>query len=232
MLHVRTKAVVVAACGALSLSTPAPAETCDRFEELFATTPAPPQNPAQWRFYSERLAAATPGNYDLLLLGDSLAQLWPDASLSPLKVANLGLGGDSTQHLLWRLASPEMNTLKPSKVLFVIGTNNLVTGSQPCAIVAGIATIIRKSKETWPSAQLVFLEIPPSGADFMSNNNRRLEINAAVRLIPGVKTINVDNAITCGWQAPCVNYADDHLHFHEPGYRVLGKAAHDALFRD
>jgi lysophospholipase L1-like esterase len=225
-------AVVAATYVAFSLSTAMAADTCDRFEELFATTPAPPQNPSQWKFYSERLAAILPGDSDLLLIGDSLAQLWPDVSLSPLRVANLGIGGDSTQHLLWRLASPELSTLKPIKVLIVIGTNNLGTGSQPCAIVAGIRKIIGKVGETWPSAQAAFLEITPRGADFGFNNTWRLETNAAVRLIPGVKTINVDDAITCDWHVPCQNYGDDNLHFSPAGYEIVGKAVKAALFQN
>jgi lysophospholipase L1-like esterase len=231
MKHARNTALVAAVWAVLLCSGPASAETCDGFEELFTTTPAPPQNPALWRFYSERLAATPPGSYDLLLLGDSLAELWPDASFSPLKAANLGVGGDGTQHLLWRLESPEMKTLKLGKVLIVIGTNNL-GGSQSCAIAAGISKVVEKANAIWPSSQIAFLDIPPRGVDFKFNNDRRLATNAAVRQIPDLRSIDVDDAITCRWKAPCVNYGDDNLHFSEAGYRILGKAVRDALFRD
>ena len=180
-------AAIAATCVALPLASAAASETCDQFQLLFATTPAPLQDASRWKFYTERLAATPPGNYDLLLIGDSLAQLWPDASLSPIKVANLGIGGDSTQHVLWRLASPEMRMLAPAKVLLVIGTNNLGTGSPPCAIAAGIRKITESVAQMWPSAQIAFLEIPPRGTDFKYNNNWRLETNAMARLIPGLK---------------------------------------------
>jgi hypothetical protein len=231
MKHGRNTLLVAAVCAVLLYSAPVSAEICDAFEELFTTTPAPPQNPALWRFYSERLAAAPPGSYDLLLLGDSLAQLWPDASFSPLRAANLGVGGDGTQHLLWRLESPEMKTLKLGKVLIMIGTNNLGE-NQSCAIAAGISKIVKKASVIWPSSQIAFLEIPPRGVDFKFNNDRRLATNAAVRQIPDLISIDVDDAITCRWKAPCANYSDDNLHFSEVGYRILRNAVRDVLFRD
>jgi lysophospholipase L1-like esterase len=38
------------------------------------------------------------------------------------------------------------------------------------------------------------------------------------------KTINVDDAITCGWRDPCANYTADNVHFSEVGYQLLAKA--------
>ena len=226
-------AAVTTACAALSLSTALAAETCDHFEELLTTTPAPPHTAGPWKLYYQKLAAIQPGNYDLLLIGDSLADAWPADSLSPLQVANFGIGGDETQNVLWRLASPELAKLKPRKVLVVIGTNNLGAGNPPCATVAGINKIIEKVRETWPSAQIAFLEIPPRGtAGFKFNNDWRLETNAAVGHIKGVTTINVDNAITCNWHVPCENYADDNSHFSQAGYQILGKAVKAALFQN
>jgi len=180
---------------------------------------------------NQRNFAASPaGSYDLLVIGDSLARGWPDAIFSPLHVANFGVDGDSTQHVLWRLALPEMNRLNPSKVLLVVGTNNLGRGDEPCAIAAGIRKIVEGVRSTWPLAQPAFLEIPPSGADFKFKNDERLKTNAAARQIVSLKTINVDSTITCEGHRPCGNYRDDNVHFSLVGYETLTNAVKAALF--
>jgi len=233
-LLVRTPSLVVGViCTVLLLSiSAAAAAQCDQFEELLTTTPAPPQNAWLWKFYAERLAATPPGNYNLVLLGDSLAQRWPVLSLSPLNVANLGVGGDQTQHVLWRLSSPELAKLKPSKILIVIGTNNLTVDISPCAIIAGIGKIIERASEVWPSAEMAFLEIAPRGDSFMFKNDQRMEVNKAIRQIARAKSVNVDDAITCEWHSPCVNYEDDKIHFSEVGYQLLGRIIKSTMFQN
>ncbi len=224
--------VAIAIYVTASLATTAFAETCDKFDELIATTPSPPNDAAHWRLFAQEFATSTQVNDDLLLIGDSLVEFWPDTSLSPLRVANFGVGGDQTQHVLWRLSAPKLQKLMPRKVLIVIGTNNLTANSPPCAIIAGITKIIQTAKKIWPSAGLVFLEIPPRGVGFVFKNDERQEVNAAIRKIGGVKTINADDVLTCGWHDPCANYNDDKIHFSQVGYQLLGQTMKSALFQN
>ncbi len=72
-------------------------------------------------------------------------------------------------------------------------------------------------------AQIVFLNIPPRGEGSVGYNNNRAEINEAINKVPGIKTINVDEEITCGWKNTCPNYALDNLHFPRAGYAIIFK---------
>ncbi len=212
----------------ISYPSCASAQPCDEVDKLITSTPAPPHYSAGWNAYLEELKFAKRGVVDLVLIGDSLAQAWDTKMWSPMRVVNLGVGGDRTQDVLWRLGSREWQKLRPRKVLIILGTNNFI--DKVCAINFGLLQVFKRVAAIWPSTQIGFLEIPPRGPRFLDYNDSRTQINAAVRHIPGIKAINVDDAITCGWHVPCQNYLDDNLHFTEAGYRVLFKSVLSALF--
>ena len=205
------------------------AQECDAIDILVTTTPAPPSTADTWKVHLSELKSSAGGVVDLVLIGDSLAQAWDAKMFLPMRVVNLGVGGDKTQEVLWRLAVPAWSKLKPRKVLIILGTNNLSAGDKPCAISAGLSKVIKRVASIWHSAQIGFLEIPPRGRRFLELNDYRIQVNAAVRLIRGVKTINVDDEITCGWRDGCPNYSDDGLHFSEAGYLVILNSVKKAL---
>jgi lysophospholipase L1-like esterase len=205
------------------------AQPCDEIDKLITSTPAPPRYPGGWSVYLEELKFAKRKVVDLVLIGDSLAQAWDTKMWSPMRVVNLGVAGDRTQDVLWRLGSREWQKLRPHKVLIILGTNNL-NSDKVCAINFGLVQVFKRVAAIWPSTQIGFLEIPPRGPQFLDYNDSRTQINATVRHVPGVKAINVDDAITCGWHISCQNYLNDTVHFTEAGYRVIFKSVMSALF--
>src|SRR5207248_8004812 len=78
------------------------------------------------------VAIAKKGDVDLLFLGDSITDGWRgggkavwEKNFAPLKAANFGIGGDRTEHVLWRLQHGELDGIKPKLAVLMIGTNNL-----------------------------------------------------------------------------------------------------------
>lgn len=205
------------------------AQICDEYEKLVTATPAPPNDANGWRIYTKERSLAIRANVDLVLVGDSLAEAWDTTMWSPMRVINLGVGGDRTQNVLWQLSSTVWSRLKPGRVLIMLGTNNLSAGDKPCAIVSGLTKVIKRVHAMWPSTQIGFLEIPPRGQNFLFQNDARMQVNAALRLDPSVRAINVDDTISCGWKQPCTNYASDNLHFSDNGYQVLQKSVKERL---
>ena len=65
---------------------------------------------------------------DVLFVGDSLignlqlTDLW-EKWFAPLHCLNFGIGGDQTQHVLWRLHNGELECLKP-KVVYLFNKEN------------------------------------------------------------------------------------------------------------
>jgi hypothetical protein len=109
-----------------------------------------------------------------------------------------------------------------------IGTNSLPS-DKPCVIIAGMKKLVAQVFMIWPRARIFMLEVPPRGQDLKFRNDVRLEVNSAIREMPSIKPIDVDDAIACAWQTPCENYNADGLHFAPAGYKILTKLLREAL---
>src|SRR5438876_9285320 len=91
------------------------------------------------------------GNPHVVFLGDSITQGWEgngknawQKHFAPLKAINLGIGGDQTGHVLWRITEGgEFETIRPKVVVLMIGTNN--TGGHKAEDIAGGITEIVKT---------------------------------------------------------------------------------------
>jgi len=108
------------------------------------------------------------GNVDVLFAGDSITQRWEtdgkavwDDTVAAWKPANLGIGGDRTQHLLWRItAGKELVGIEPKVVVLLIGTNNLFNNS-PAEIAGGVRAILAEFRKQKPKAEILLLGLFP-----------------------------------------------------------------------
>src|SRR5262249_53134015 len=114
---------------------------------------------------------AKKGEVDLLFLGDSITEGWKRAGneiwkerYEPLHAANFGIGGDRTQHVLWRIQEgKELESIQPKAVVLMIGTNNM--GSNAAEQIAdGITAIVKEFRRQRPEAQILLLGIFPRSA--------------------------------------------------------------------
>jgi len=142
------------------------------------------------------LADIKKGNNDLVFVGDSITDGWRgsgkkvwDEAFAPLKALNLGIGGDRTQHVLWRLQNGELDGYEAKLFVVMIGTNNGADSKEDVA--AGITAIVDEIKKHQPKAKILLLGIFPRGpkADdkARAKNNQVNEIIA--KLDDGGKTL-------------------------------------------
>ena len=125
---------------------------------------------------AEDLAAAQAGGHRLVLIGDSITQGWRDtgaepwaATWQPRGALNLGVSGDRTQNVLWRLDHGLLDALaQPNNdvraAVVMIGTNN--SNRDECtaeAIAAGVVEVVRRLRRGLPRAKVVLLAIFPRG---------------------------------------------------------------------
>jgi hypothetical protein len=224
-------------------------ERCNRFAVEITTTPAL----YQWTSGLEKarqLVDDPPTRADTILLGDSLLAFWPkdlaERQFGKDAAWNFAVGGSRTQHILWQLDNlGPAPSLDPSRIIILIGTNNLSDEKLPaCAIVAGIKAVIVRAGDKWRDATINVMGIPPRGSDFHFRDRDRKAINAAIRnwtaSRPRTQYFEVDEMVmTCGRyagvtvastqaaplaQSRCENYADDFGHFRRPGYEVIYSA--------
>lgn len=139
--------------------------------ENSATVPAPRDGGSMKRH--ELINANVLANPDsrLLFIGDSITQAWEGPGRTPwaesfgeYKPLNLGIGGDRTQHVLWRLENGNLTRLKPRVAVIMIGTNNTGgdTNSAP-QIAEGVEAVVAKLRKELPETRLLLLAIFPRG---------------------------------------------------------------------
>src|SRR5271165_180096 len=116
-----------------------------------ATTPAP-RDKGWVKRHDGFVEIAKKGDVDLLFLGDSITDGWRgqkkiwDKAFGEYKPANFGIGGDQTQHVLWRIQNGELDGIKPKVAVLMIGTNN--TGGHSAEQIAdGVTTIVKTIHE-------------------------------------------------------------------------------------
>lgn len=111
------------------------------------------------------------GDVDLIFIGDSITQGWEGAGKSAWaefygkrNAVNLGIGGDRTQHVLWRLDHGNIDNISPKLAVVMIGTNNSGTNTSE-QIADGVKAIVEKLKMKLPKTKVLILAIFPRGAD-------------------------------------------------------------------
>jgi len=111
------------------------------------------------------------GNADLIFIGDSITQGWEGAGknvwseyYAKRNAVNLGIGGDRTQHVLWRLDHGNIDGINPKLAVLMIGTNNSASNTSE-QIAAGIKAIVEKLRTKLPNTKVLILAIFPRGAD-------------------------------------------------------------------
>jgi lysophospholipase L1-like esterase len=108
------------------------------------------------------------GAGDVIFLGDSITNGWEGQKawqehFGSFKPVNLGIGGDQTGHVLWRITEGhELDQLNPKAAVIMIGTNN--TGAHTAQQIAGgIKAIVEELKRQKPDIKILVLGVFPRG---------------------------------------------------------------------
>jgi lysophospholipase L1-like esterase len=115
------------------------------------------------------LARGKSGPIGLLFLGDSIMdnwrtrapKIWED-NYGKYQTANFGIGGDTTQNVIWRIANGELDGIHPRVVVLMIGTNNSASNT-PEEIFAADKKIVNLIREKIPETKVLLLAIFPRG---------------------------------------------------------------------
>jgi lysophospholipase L1-like esterase len=189
--------------------------------------------------HEEFLKRARQGEVDLLFLGDSITAGWDgeravwDRHYGPRRAASFGIGGDRTQHVLWRIDHGELDGIKPKVVVLMIGTNNLGTDT-PAEIADGITAIVRLVREKLPETKILLLGIFPRSRNPNDPARIRLQaINARVaRLDDGksVKYLDLGRHFLNEDGTLSPDIMPDYLHLSRRGYRIWADAMEPLLW--
>ncbi|MES2697238.1 MAG: GDSL-type esterase/lipase family protein [Verrucomicrobiota bacterium] len=110
------------------------------------------------------------GPIGVLFLGDSITAGWSGAGRGHIwetyygkwQPANFGIGGDQTQHVIWRIENGELDGISPKVVVLMLGTNNTGTHTAD-EIAAADAKIVSMIRAKLPEAKVLVLAVFPRG---------------------------------------------------------------------
>ncbi len=188
--------------------------------------------------HRENLARGAAGPIGVLFLGDSITEGWFwggnreiwQESFGTMEPANFGIGGDQTQHVLWRIENGELDGISPRVVVLLIGVNNI---DYPAAEIRdGVHAVVRRVREKLPQSRLLLMAIFPTGADpadpivadkrrkiaFVNESLAALDDGDRVRYLDlGPRLMGADGALP-----PSI--LPDALHLSAAGYRIWADA--------
>ncbi|MFT7035783.1 MAG: lysophospholipase L1-like esterase [Cyclobacteriaceae bacterium] len=137
----------------------------------------------------EKVKASDP---KLIMIGNSIThnldkperKIFWDQCLNELGAVNMGISGDRTENVIWRLQNGILEGINPKVATLLIGTNNTdgnnyLEVSTPNELSQGIWKICEILREKLPETEIVLLGILPYG----NKPNNRDEINKACNKI-------------------------------------------------
>lgn len=212
----------------------------DQPAKSVAATPAPKldkEQKPQAQFMKQHEAfidIAKKGDVDVLFLGDSITAGWRGngsevwaKNFAPLKAANFGIGGDRTQHVLWRILNGELNGIQPRVAVLMIGTNN--SGGDPAPDIAeGVTTIVKTIREKSPTTKVLLLAVFPRGEKIPNpGNDKLIEVNKTIAKLDDGKNVRFldigPKFLTSDGQLP-KEIMPDYLHLSPKGYEIWAEA--------
>jgi lysophospholipase L1-like esterase len=177
-----------------------------------------------------KTSAATP----VIFIGDSITQGWEGGGreiwqehFAGLGALNLGVSGDRTEHVLWRLQQAPITRLEPKVVVLLIGTNNLGHGTSNAEqTLAGVLAVIAQLHAQVPKAVLLVHEIFPRGERMNAMRGDIAQVNQVLRNQSDPRTrvlgfsdswVGIDGTIS-------KEIMPDFLHLSQAGYAQWAEA--------
>jgi beta-glucosidase len=178
----------------------------------------------------------------LIFIGDSITQGWEGAGrevwakyYAHRDALNLGIGGDRTQHVLWRLANGNLDGLQPKAAVVMIGTNNSNGEDNTVPQIAeGVTAIVQQLRERLPATKIVLVAIFPRGENPQAQRGKLLQVNQILQKLGDDKHVFfVDfghRFVTAEGLIPTA-LMPDYLHLSPQAYGLWAESIEDLLSR-
>jgi lysophospholipase L1-like esterase len=180
------------------------------------------------------------GKVGILFVGDSITDGWRgrgkdvfEKTYGSMDPYNIGIGGDRTEHVIWRLQHGEIEGISPKVAVLMIGTNNLGVNTNE-EIVKGVTKCVKILNDKLPATRLLLLAIFPR--DPKPDAERRTRINAIneelAKLDDGgqhVKYLDIGKKFLEPDGTLTREIMPDFLHPNEKGYQIWADATAPAI---
>ena len=192
------------------------------------------------QFMKDKEAALKKGPIQLVFIGDSITDAWRGGEQNRIykerwgkyNPLNLGISGDKTEHVLWRLQNGELEGLAGGTklVTIMIGTNNL--GNKPTSTpeetAEGVKCIVQTVREKIPDAKILLMAVFPRGKEASSPFRAQLKtLNERIAKLDDGKQIKFMDVSETFLDEDGTLPADvmpDALHPNPKGYQMWAEA--------
>jgi beta-glucosidase len=192
------------------------------------------------KFMKDREKLEKNGPIPLIFEGDSITDGWRGGGkevfneyYKKFNTFNTGIGGDRTEHLLYRLNEGEIDGLHPKAVMLMIGTNNLGTGQSVEDTIEGVKCVVKTIHEKVPEAKILLLGVFPRGhkpddhfrGQIKQVNDALSKMNGqdnVTYLDIGEKFLEPDGMLS-------KDVMPDYLHPNAKGYKIWAEAVQPTL---
>lgn len=206
-------------------------------QELESTTPVAGKTNGEkwWNGNYERINTDLKNmgdTIDIGFIGDSITARWRGSEnwtkhWGAYKAVNMGIGGDATQHVLWRLQNGQLDGYKAKMFVVLIGTNNLWgKTAKPADAAAGVKAILDLIQAKQPQAKILLMSLLPTGEKPGPGRDSRAAVNEIISKYAGGQITYVD--ISGKYLQPdgTISKEDMHdfLHLAPKGYDIWADA--------
>lgn len=180
-------------------------------------------NPTMLIFCRDQVASFNDRDADMIFIGDSITRNWLgpgkavwDANWAPRNALDFGIGGDQTQHVLWRMENYPIARLHPKVAVILIGTNNYHNSADE--IGAGVKAVIDKTETTWPGIKIILTSIMPNrrANDLMMAADKILRTYDDGKNVFYLDLVPLMPPVGDNWKG----LSADHLHPDASGYQI------------
>lgn len=209
------------------------------------------QNPASapeirnpWMDQHERIDARLKrGPSEILFIGDSITYNWAsnsrgkpvwDQYYGHLDVVNMGISGDKTENILWRLQHSSLEEVKPKVAVVLAGINN-IHRDRPEQIAEGVEAIVNEILTRAPSCQVLLMGLFPRGYQASAPERPNIKaVNAMLKSLdarPRVVFLDISEEFLDQNGVYPRDMSPDALHPLAKGYEIWANAMNPILER-
>lgn len=209
-----------------------------------ATIPTERQDEGARARHAATLADPARAGAQIVFLGDSITEMWGsddagkpvwEATWKQLKSLNLGVAGDRTEHVLWRIAHGALDGLQPRIVVLMIGTNNAGQAHEDptyrCTAeqqADGTRAIVAEIRRRCPQAVILLHAILPRGDDVDPIRPQNEAANALLKPLADGTTVRWiefgSRFFSPGTTDVNLGWCPDQLHLNTKAYQVWSEA--------
>ncbi|MFN0067092.1 MAG: platelet-activating factor acetylhydrolase IB subunit [Limisphaerales bacterium] len=172
---------------------------------------------------------------EVIFVGDSITQGWEGEGkdawakfFGPRHAVNLGIGGDRTQHVLWRLDHGNLDGLRPKAAVVMIGTNNSNGEDNSVEQIAdGVTAIVKKLRTALPGTKVLLIPIFPRGETPNPQRGKINQVNQILqRLVDGdaVRWVDFGYRFVDGAGRIPKDLMPDFLHLSPAAYQIWAES--------